>query len=287
MQELKIKTTVIKVIRADITKFKTQAVVIPNRSIEPGQILTTKDKLKRLVIYANSQGRDLQSCEDNLRKTCFNALKIASQKRLKTLGFSELNLMMSNFNSSHCAKVMAQEVLKHIKLDDSSLKQIFFVASDDKTFKIFKDIVFSYLDYIINKLSQGPFSTVDIIIEVPQKHSEKAIVLIERSNPPFGWAIPGGFVDYEESLEDTARREAKEETGLDIYDLKQFHVYSQPGRDPRFHTITTVFTAKAEGVPKADSDAKNIGKFTLSKIRKMKLAFDHNKVIEDYFKSTE
>ena len=98
---------------------------------------------------------------------------------------------------------------------------------------------------------KNPFPTVDIIIE-----NMAGIVLIERANPPFGWAIPGGFVDYGESLEDAARREALEETGLSIELLCQFHTYSDPSRDTRQHNISTVFIAKADGIPKAGSDAK-------------------------------
>ena len=103
---------------------------------------------------------------------------------------------------------------------------------------------------------QNPIPTVDIIIE-----TEKGIVLIKRKNPPYGWAIPGGFVDYGESLEEAAIREAKEETGLDVKLIKQFHTYSDPNRDPRQHTITTVYIAKAKGTPKAGDDAADLGVF--------------------------
>ena len=105
------------------------------------------------------------------------------------------------------------------------------------------------------KIQSGPFITVDIIIEL-----SKGIVLIERSNPPYGWAIPGGFLDYNESIEDCAIREAKEETSLDIYDLKQLHTYSKPGATPLSHCDYS-FTAKGKGIPKAGSDAANLKVF--------------------------
>ncbi len=92
---------------------------------------------------------------------------------------------------------------------------------------------------------RNPVPTVDIIIELPD-----GIVLIQRKNPPEGWALPGGFVDYGESLEQAAVREAKEETSLDVELVRQLHTYSDPSRDTRFHTITTVFIATATGHPK-------------------------------------
>ncbi len=124
---------------------------------------------------------------------------------------------------------------------------------------------------------QNPIPTVDIIIEIPE-----GIVLIKRKNPPFGWALPGGFIEYNESAEDAAKREAYEETGLMCEDLKQFHTYSAPDRDPRHHTISIVFTAKAKGTPCADSDAANIGIFTRENLPQP-LAFDHHQILEDYF----
>ena len=124
---------------------------------------------------------------------------------------------------------------------------------------------------------QNPIPTVDIIIKVAQ-----GIVLIERKNPPSGWAIPGGFIDYGETAEQAAQREAKEETNLEIKDLKQFHTYSAPDRDPRHHTISVVFTAQAQGTPKADTDAVDIGVFTPENLPE-NIAFDHRKILQDYF----
>ncbi len=126
---------------------------------------------------------------------------------------------------------------------------------------------------------RNPFPTVDIIIEVEDK-----IVLIYRKNPPHGWAIPGGFVDYGETLEDAAKREAKEETNLDIDILYLLGCYSDPKRDPRFHTITTVFVAKGKGELKAKDDAKQARLFKIEEIPWNELAFDHDKILKDYLK---
>jgi ADP-ribose pyrophosphatase YjhB (NUDIX family) len=125
----------------------------------------------------------------------------------------------------------------------------------------------------------SPFPTVDIIIEV-----ENGIVLIKRKNPPYGWALPGGFVDYGESLEAAAIREACEETSLQVELISQFGAYSDPERDPRKHTITVVFIAKAEGKPRAADDAAEAGVFSLHNLPD-ELAFDHGGILKDYFES--
>jgi ADP-ribose pyrophosphatase YjhB (NUDIX family) len=134
-----------------------------------------------------------------------------------------------------------------------------------------------YLEYVTTKLSGGPYVTVDVIIELSE-----GIVIIQRSNPPFGWALPGGFVDYGESLEEAVIREAKEETNLDLTKVQQFHTYSDPQRDPRFHTIGTVFIAQAKGVPKAGDDAASLKIIKLSEIKNIDFAFDHKKILQDY-----
>jgi 8-oxo-dGTP diphosphatase len=127
---------------------------------------------------------------------------------------------------------------------------------------------------------RNPFPTVDIIIELEGREGE--IVLIERKNPPHGWALPGGFVDWGESLEDAAVREAMEETSLRVTLKRQFHAYSQPDRDPRHHTITMVFVATAFGEPKAADDAMNLGIFT-DKTLPSPIVFDHADILQDYF----
>ncbi len=133
------------------------------------------------------------------------------------------------------------------------------------------------------KKHKCPIPTVDIIIEIKRKNGQEGIILIKRKNPPHGWALPGGFVDIGESLEEAAVREAKEETSLDIRLKSQFHTYSDPKRDPRKHTISTVYVATAQGRPIAQDDAQDIRIFTEEEIN-FPLAFDHQKILADYFK---
>jgi ADP-ribose pyrophosphatase YjhB (NUDIX family) len=132
------------------------------------------------------------------------------------------------------------------------------------------------------KKYKNPAPTVDIIIEIDADDGRQGIVLINRKNPPYGWALPGGFVDYGESLEQAAVREAKEETSLDIQLQCQMHTYSDPKRDPRKHTISTVYIARAKGTPVARDDAKGIKVFQEDELN-FPLAFDHKKILTDYF----
>jgi O-acetyl-ADP-ribose deacetylase (regulator of RNase III)/ADP-ribose pyrophosphatase YjhB (NUDIX family) len=250
--------------------------------IAVGEAVATKaGKLKaKYVIHAATMSLDHQTNEHFIRSSSANALKRASELGLKSIALPALGCGVGRFPLVAAAKIMTQEVLRVAREGKSSLREIVFCLNDGEAYKTFEKHVYGYLRHIMEDLGWGPYVTTDIIIEVPE-----GIILIERSNPPFGWAIPGGFVDRGESLERAARREAKEETALDLEDLKQFHTYSEPGRDPRFDTVTTVFTAKGIGTPQAGDDAKDLKIVPHGELRKMKFAFDHDQVIEDYLKA--
>jgi ADP-ribose pyrophosphatase YjhB (NUDIX family) len=119
---------------------------------------------------------------------------------------------------------------------------------------------------------------VDVIIEM----DDGTIVLIERRNPPPGWALPGGFVEYGETLEAAAVREAREETSLEVELVRQFHTYSDPARDPRGHSISTVFVGRGRGTPRARDDAREVGTFRRESLPSP-IAFDHGRILDDYF----
>ncbi len=129
---------------------------------------------------------------------------------------------------------------------------------------------------------RNPTPTVDIIIELRDR-PHRPIVLIERLNPPLGWALPGGFVDYGESVETAARREAAEETGLQVELMEQFYVYSDPNRDLRQHTLSVVFLATAIGQPTAGDDANHLELFEPWQIPS-NLCFDHDRILQDYLR---
>jgi 8-oxo-dGTP diphosphatase len=123
-----------------------------------------------------------------------------------------------------------------------------------------------------------PKLTVDILIEMGPARD---IVLVRRKNPPFGWALPGGFVDEGETVEEAAMREAREETCLEVELVRQFHVYSDPSRDPRGHTVSVVFVGRAEGVPRGADDAKEARAFPRNALPR-ELAFDHDQILRDF-----
>ena len=133
---------------------------------------------------------------------------------------------------------------------------------------------------------QTPALTVDIIIELEGTAADPEILLIQRKHPPTGWAIPGGFVEYGEAVELAAIREAKEETDLEVRLKRLLGVYSDPARDPRGHTVSIVYVASGEGVPKAQDDALDVGLFRRSSLPD-ELAFDHVTILSDYFASVD
>ena len=303
-----VKDTEIKIIQGDITELKVDAIVnaannklvmgggvagaikkkggkiIEDEAVKKGPIkigdavFTQGGSLPaKYVIHAATMAMDFKTDEVKIRESCKNALRVAEELKIKSVAFPALGCGVGGFPLLASAKIMSQEVFRHIKEDGSQLKEIIFCLFDKEAFDIFNKGIISYLEYIIHKVQNGPFSTVDAIIEI-----NGGVILIQRSNPPFGFALPGGFVDYNESLEDAVRREMKEETDLDLEDLKQFHTYSEPGRDPRFHTICTVFLAKGKGKPNAGDDAASLKVVKLEEIEKLNFAFDHKKILSDY-----
>jgi O-acetyl-ADP-ribose deacetylase (regulator of RNase III)/ADP-ribose pyrophosphatase YjhB (NUDIX family) len=305
-----IRDTEIKIEQGDITELKVDAIVnaannklvmgggvagaikrkggkiIEEEAVKKGPIeigsaifTTAGDLPARYVIHAATMGMDFATDEVKIRNSCRSSLRVAEELKIRTLAFPALGCGTGGFPFLAAAKIMGQEAFRHLRQAPSKLKEIIFCLYDQEAFDIFHQGVLDYLDYITQKLSSGPFTTVDAIIEI-----DDGIVVIERSNPPFGMALPGGFVDYGESLEEAVRREAKEETALDLTELKQFHTYSEPDRDPRFHTIGTVFIAKAQGSPRAGDDAKALKIIKLDEMEKLSFAFDHKRIILDYIK---
>lgn len=130
---------------------------------------------------------------------------------------------------------------------------------------------------------QTPYLTVDGIIELYSEAGRlEGIVCIERKNPPHGWALPGGFVDVGETVEQALVREMKEETSLDVEILSLQGVYSDPKRDPRFHTASVVYRCKAYGIPQAEDDAKNVQVIPKEELANLHLVFDHERIVGDY-----
>jgi len=243
-------------------------------------VVTSAGRLPvKYVIHAATMGMDFRTDEQKIRAACRSALESAAGLGISSVALPALGCGTGGFSYKAAAKIMAQEVHRLLFSGKAgNLKEIVFCLKDKEAADIFEKNACGYLEYMTRKLKQ-PFLTVDAIIEVAG-----GIVIIKRSNPPFGWALPGGFVDYGESLEEAVRREAKEETGLDLTELRQFHTYSEPGRDPRFHTVGTVFIARSIGLPVAGDDAAEARIVSREDIAGVEFAFDHRKIIGDYIK---
>ncbi len=307
---MKIKDTEIKVVLGDITDFEVDAIVnaannrgfmgggvaaaikkkggkiieeeaIKKCPIEIGEAtFTSAGNLKaKYVIHAATMGIDYKTDETKIRNSCRNSLRVADELKVNSVVFPALGCGTGGFPLLASAKIMAQEIWRYLREEKSGIKEVIFCLYNKEAYETFNQGVIKYLEHILYKLQNGPFTTVDALIELPE-----GIVIIQRSNPPFGWALPGGFVDYGESLEEAVKREAKEETGLELTEIKQFHTYSDPKRDPRFHTIGTVFIAKAKGKPQAGDDAAGLKVVSLNDLKKYEFAFDHKKILEDYLK---
>lgn len=302
------ENTEIRVIRGDITDQEVDAIVNPanNRFLMGGgvagaikkrggevieteavaqgpkqageSIITSAGSLPaKHVIHSATMAMDFRTDADIIRKAAYSALCLAQRKELTSIAFCALGCGVGRFPYSACAKIMAQEVFRYLKnFPVPSLKKILFVLNSSQAHEVFSRDTYKYLEYMRRKMFEGPFLTVDGIVLY-----DRGIVMIERSNPPLGWALPGGFVDYGESVEQAVIREIKEETNLDFKDVRQFKVYSSPGRDPRFHTVSVVFTGRGEGVLRADSDARN-AKVAGLKNLPAKVAFDHREIIKEW-----
>lgn len=134
------------------------------------------------------------------------------------------------------------------------------------------------------KEPKTPLLAVDAVLRLWDGEDFRGIVLIERLYPPYGLALPGGFVEVGERVEEAVLREVREETGLEARIKRLLKVYSDPARDPRFHVVSVVFVCDAQGEPKAGSDAKRVRVYPLEKIPLNLLVFDHREILLDYIK---
>ncbi len=308
---MKIKGVEIGVVQGDITQADTEAIVnaannrffmgggvaaaikrrggdeIEEEAVGQGPVEVGKavvsggGRLKaKYVIHAATMKMDFRTSPEIIRKATASALFLAQKKKIASVAFCALGCGVGGFSYEAAAKIMGQEVFRYLReVKNPALKKIVFYLYSAKAFQIFEKNFVRYLQHLVKKVNQGPFLTVDGIIEY-----QGGVVLVERSNPPFGWALPGGFVDAGESVEEAVAREVKEETGLDFMNFKQFKVYSQPDRDPRFHTVSVVFSGQGRGRLKADSDAKAAEVFPYNHLPES-IAFDHRRVIEDYLET--
>mgnify|MGYP000116422264 CR=1 FL=1 len=257
--------------------------IIEKEAIEKGKIevgeaiFTTSGKLPfKYIIHAATVDEKFKSDYGIIRNCMKNIYKLVDKLGIKSISFPALGCGTGKLKSNEVARIMVEETMIYFS-KKFNLEEINFVLYKKIDYENFCNVFETYFRNLTKKTYKNPIPTVDIIIEY-----KGGIVLIERKNYPFGWAIPGGFVEYGESCEETAIREAKEETGLDLENLRQFKTYSNPGRDPRFHTISTVFIAKGKGNLKSGDDAKKAGIFKRENLPE-NIAFDHKNILMEYF----
>jgi 8-oxo-dGTP diphosphatase len=216
--------------------------------------------------------------EQAIRQACAKGIGEAVERGVGSVALPVMGIVAGQ-SAVVAGKLMVQEAIRAARAGAGKLQKIMLCCPDRDIWDSFSGTVNGYVKHLLDVLIWGPFVAVDAIITIPA-----GIVLVKRRNPPLGFALPGGFVDYGESLEAAVRREAREETGLELLDLEQMHTYSDPARDQRFHTIATVFTARAEGTPRAGDDAADIRVVRPEELDGLALAFDHARVLADWKK---
>ena len=241
---MKIKNTSIDVICADITGCTAEAFVTAAYDTRPVRLsghvegysrvnmpavagstvwVSNKRSAARYRINVIAATRAGTIDEHTIRRACANALGCAHRLQVRSLAFPALGCGVGEFPPIGAAKILSQELLRYVREHGRApIKKITVCIPDKKIYPLFKKTIIGYLTHVMNDLSWGPYVTTDAIIEY-----NGGVVLIERSNPPYGWALPGGFVDYGESLEDAVAREVREETNLTLTHLRQFHTYSR------------------------------------------------------------
>jgi 8-oxo-dGTP diphosphatase len=215
--------------------------------------------------------------EHTVRAACRQALAAAGARSARSVALPAVGAGPGGMSPVISAKIMVQEAVRLARDGSTSVRSVTLCCARQPDYEVFEKAANGYLRHFLDVLLWGPFVTVDALIELPG-----GVVLVTRSNPPLGYALPGGFVDYGESLETAVRREAMEETGLELQELEQFHTYSDPSRDPRFHTITTVFSAQADGSPRAGDDAAAVRVVPIDELEGLRFAFDHLQVLRDW-----
>ncbi len=212
---------------------------------------------------------------ENSRREFERAIKTVTKLSCVSVALSVPDCKTGKISVQNSFRTMMEEIISAVGRGERFRK--ISVILPENCFNICEKIATELLESITKKTFRNPYPAADVIIK-----KSRGVVLIYRRNFPQGWAIPGGFINFGESAENAAMREAKEETGLKIKNLKLFGVFSKPGRDPRFHTISIVFTADGEGEICPGDDASKAKIFHRNALPE-NIAFDHREILERFF----
>ena len=282
-KHMKISNTELEIIDGDGVNLDVDAVALESVEdfpIQGGEILSTiGGEGHYYTIIANLSFDRTIDDFDKVRRGYVDVLTKAAELDAKSLVLIPFGYEKGIIPPVASAKILAQELMKFIRFKKHSFDKVYVCVTAKEHFDTFYSNIVGYVTHVQDTLGMGPYVTVDAIIAFLE-----GIVIIDRTNPPYGWALPGGFVDYGESLETAVLREAKEETGLELQDLRQFKTFSDPDRDPRFHTVSTVFIAHGVGKPIAGDDAKHLKIVSYDELMNGRYAFDHKGIIREYLK---
>ena len=304
---LEFKGTAVEFVRADITTLQVEAIVNAANNqmimgggvagaikkkggkiiedeakrqapVEVGEsIITTAGSLPcKYVIHTATMAMDFKTDYEIVRKCTRSVLRLCQEEGISEVAFPALGAGVGGLDVVLVSKIMVQEIFKAVR-EGWAPERVTLVYYSQVDFE--KGMLsYNYLDHLIKKTMEGPFLTVDAVafdrLDNPSK-----VLMVKRRNPPFGWALPGGFVDYGETVEQAVSRELKEETGLEYLDYSQLWVFSSPDRDERFHTVTVAFLGRAEGEPQGGSDAL-LAKWVDINSLPEDIAFDHRDIIK-------
>jgi len=239
--------------------------------------ISNKSNRKRYILHVSIPDASRKEIRDKIKETVRDCLQQMEKFSCTSALLPVFGCMTNKISVQESFKIMMGEIISSW----GQMKNLgnIIVILPENSFERCEKVATEMLQHLVRKIFRNTYPASDTIIK-----KDGGVVLIYRKNPPRGWAIPGGFINYGESAEDAAIREAKEETGLDITNLNLFGVFSDPQRDPRFHTLSIVFVADGRGKIHPGDDALKARVFYRDGLPE-DVVFDHREILKRFFQS--